>query len=93
VGLHLDVASLEVTVDYSISDRVVDLKACLLQPPDTVAAGGRAFGILPLWLTVRLDPRDDEIRIDDFMNIKAKLSQAAREVHENTQTEVLLERN
>jgi predicted Co/Zn/Cd cation transporter (cation efflux family) len=46
-----------------------------------------------LWLTVRFDPRDDEIRVDDFMEAKAALSKAAREVYENTQTEVLLERN
>jgi len=46
-----------------------------------------------LWLTVRLDPRDDEIKVDDFMQVKEKLSQLARDVYENTQTEVLLERN
>jgi len=45
-----------------------------------------------LWLTVRFDPRDDEIQVDDFMKVKATLSEAAREVYENTQTEVLLER-
>lgn len=46
-----------------------------------------------LWLTVWFDPRDDEIKIDDFMKVKAKLSKLAREVYENTQTEVILERN
>ncbi len=46
-----------------------------------------------LWLTVRLDPRNDEIKIDDFMKAKAKISKLAREVYENTQTEVILERN
>ena len=46
-----------------------------------------------LWLTVRLDPLNDEIKIDDFMKAKAKLSKLAREVYENTQTEVILERN
>jgi hypothetical protein len=30
--------------------------------------------------------------VDDFMEVKATLSKAAREVYENTQTEVLLER-
>jgi predicted Co/Zn/Cd cation transporter (cation efflux family) len=45
-----------------------------------------------LWLTIRFDPRDDEIRVDDFIKVKATLSEAAREVYENTQTEVLLER-
>jgi uncharacterized protein YeeX (DUF496 family) len=40
-----------------------------------------------------LDPRDEEIRVDDFMKVKAKLSAAAREVYENMQTEVLLERS
>lgn len=46
-----------------------------------------------LWLTVRFDPRDDDIRVADFMKVKATLSEVAREVYENTQTEVLLERN
>jgi len=46
-----------------------------------------------LWLTVKFDPRDDEIKVDDFMKVKATLSKAAREVYENTETEVLLERN
>ena len=46
-----------------------------------------------LWLTVRLDPRGDEIKIDDFMRLKEKLSQHARKVYANTQTEVILERN
>jgi len=46
-----------------------------------------------LWLTIRFDPRDDEIRVDDFMQVKATLSKVAREVYENTDTEVILERN
>jgi predicted Co/Zn/Cd cation transporter (cation efflux family) len=46
-----------------------------------------------LWLTVRLDPRNDEIKIDDFMKAKVKIRKLAREVYENTQTEVILERN
>jgi len=36
---------------------------------------------------------DDDIRVADFMKVKATLSEVAREVYENTQTEVLLERN
>jgi len=46
-----------------------------------------------LWLTIRFDPRDDGIRVDDFMKVKATLSKVAREVYENTETEVILERN
>ncbi len=46
-----------------------------------------------LWLTVRLDPPGDQIGVDEFMEFKATISQAAREVYENTQTEVILERN
>ena len=45
-----------------------------------------------LWLTIRFDPRDDDIRVYDFMQVKSTLSKAAREVYENTQTDVLLER-
>jgi len=39
-----------------------------------------------LWLTIRFDPRDDDIRVDDFMQVKATLSKVAREVYENTDT-------
>jgi len=46
-----------------------------------------------LWLTVRLDPLDDQISVDNFMQIKTKISQAAREVYANTETELILERN
>ncbi len=46
-----------------------------------------------LWLTVRLDPMDDVIRVNDFMQTKAQLSKIAREVYQNTDTEVILERN
>ena len=46
-----------------------------------------------LWLTVRLDPMDDDIRVDDFMRVKAQLRRIAREIYENTDTEVILERN
>jgi len=35
---------------------------------------------------------DQRVLTDDFMEVKATLSKAAREVYENTQTEVLLER-
>ena len=45
-----------------------------------------------LWLTIRLDPMNDDIRVDDFMHVKAKLKKLAREVYENTDTEVILER-
>jgi predicted Co/Zn/Cd cation transporter (cation efflux family) len=46
-----------------------------------------------LWLTVRLDPPGDQISLDDLMAFKVKISRAAREVYENTETEVILERN
>jgi hypothetical protein len=71
VGLHLDVASLEVPIAYSFSDRVVDLKACLLQPPDAVAAEGRAFGFLPLWLIDILIPSNVEKITSDFFQVLA----------------------
>ena len=69
----------------------------LLPLKDDLHARAMAIEIIKtgrrLWLTVRLDPRDDVIRVDDFMKVKATISEAAREVYDNTQTEVLLERN
>lgn len=69
----------------------------LLPLKDDLHARAMAIEIIKtgrrLWLTVRFDPRDDVIRVDDFMKVKATISEAAREVYDNTQTEVLLERN
>ena len=45
-----------------------------------------------IWVTVRIDPKEKNINVDDFMNIKKQLSEAACNVHRNSQTEVLLER-
>jgi hypothetical protein len=45
-----------------------------------------------IWVTVRIDPREKTIDVDKFMKIKKKLSEAACNVHRNSQTEVLLER-
>jgi predicted Co/Zn/Cd cation transporter (cation efflux family) len=76
---------------------VIPFQEKMLPLKDQLRARDMALEIVKtgrrLWLTVRLDPQDDEIRIDDFMKIKARLSQVAREVYENTQTEVLLARN
>jgi hypothetical protein len=45
-----------------------------------------------IWLTVRVDPATDTIDMADFMSVKERLADTAREVYQNTQTEVLLER-
>ena len=71
VGLNLDVISLQVPMDYFLGDRRGNLKVCLLQPPDTVDAGGRAFGFLPLWLIDMLIPSNVEKITSDFFQALA----------------------
>ena len=45
-----------------------------------------------VWVTVFIDPAQDTLQVDEFMAIKARLRDIVREVHPNTQTEVILER-
>ncbi|MGB5747839.1 MAG: hypothetical protein WBM69_12700 [Desulfobacterales bacterium] len=53
-------------MEYYPGNQDVSLKVCLLQPPDTVEVGGRAFGILPLWLIDILIPSHVEKITSDF---------------------------
>jgi hypothetical protein len=71
VGLHLDVLSLQVPIDYHLNNRNVHLKACLEQPPEIVEADGRAFGFLPLWLVDMLIPSNVEKITSDFFQALA----------------------
>lgn len=66
VGLKLDVVSLTVPIDYLPDNRGLNLKVCLVQPPDVVHAGGRAFGFLPLWLIDMLIPSNVQEITGDF---------------------------
>ena len=45
-----------------------------------------------IWLTVRMDPKENTISVDQFMKAKKRLSEVACGVYQNSQTEVLLER-
>jgi hypothetical protein len=45
-----------------------------------------------IWVTVYMDLGRDVIPVDEFMEIKNKLRAAAREVYDNTDTDVILER-
>jgi hypothetical protein len=71
VGLNLDIASLQVPISYRFDGRGVHLKAAILHPPDTVKAGGRAFGFLPLWLIDMLIPSNVEKITHDFFQTLA----------------------
>ena len=71
VGLKLDVVSLAVPIDYFPDHRGLNLKICLVQPPDVVQAGGRAFGFLPLWLIDMLIPSNVQEITGDFFQALA----------------------
>ena len=71
VGLHLEVASLHVPVIYSLNNRIGCIKACLVQPPEKISAGGRAFGLFPLWLIDILIPSNVEQITRDFFELLA----------------------
>jgi len=69
----------------------------ILPLKDQLGANNLALEILKtgrrMWVTVRMDPKEDTINVDEFMNIREKLSTIAQEVYENTQTDVILERS
>jgi len=68
----------------------------LLSMKDELGARNMALEIMKtgqrMWVTVKFDPEDDAIQMNELMRLKEKLSAAAKEVYENTWTEVLLER-
>ncbi len=45
-----------------------------------------------MWVTLRIEPSEDTIRMEDFVAVKEHLSGLAREVYANTHTEVILDR-
>jgi hypothetical protein len=71
VGLNLDVVSLTVPFEYFPENRGLNLKACLVQPPDSIHAGGRAFGFLPLWMIDMFIPSNVQKITSDFFQALA----------------------
>ena len=71
VGLRLDIESLPIAVDYLFGDDGLVFKACLWQPPNTIAAGGWAFGFIPLWLVDVLIPSNVEELTRNFFQTLA----------------------
>jgi len=45
-----------------------------------------------MWVTVKIDPQEDTVSVGEFMETKRRLREIAREVYENTDSEVVLER-
>jgi len=45
-----------------------------------------------IWVTVKLDPKEKTIDVDEFMRMREQLRGLARTVYENTDTEIILER-
>ena len=45
-----------------------------------------------MWVTIFYDPLEDTLRVDAFMALKIRIQAIAREIHPNSQTEVILER-
>ena len=45
-----------------------------------------------IWVTIFVDPEKDTINVNEFMKVKKHLTKLAREVYEDSQTEVILER-
>jgi len=45
-----------------------------------------------MWVTVKIDPKEKTINVDEFMKVRQRLKEIAQKVYENTDTEVILER-
>jgi hypothetical protein len=71
VGLTLDIDSLQVSLDYNFKGNGLNLKACLVQPPEIIDAGGWAFGFIPLWLVDVLIPSNVEELTANFFQTLA----------------------
>ena len=68
----------------------------ILPLKDELGAKNLALEILKtgrrMWLTVRIDPKEATIGVDEFMKIRERLNGIAQKVYDNTHTEVILER-
>ena len=45
-----------------------------------------------IWITIRIDPETDMIDMNAFMKSKKKLSRMAKEIYENTNIDIILDR-
>jgi predicted Co/Zn/Cd cation transporter (cation efflux family) len=45
-----------------------------------------------MWVTIKMDPKEDTLDVNEFMKMGEKLREVAREVYDNTHTDVILER-
>jgi predicted Co/Zn/Cd cation transporter (cation efflux family) len=45
-----------------------------------------------MWVTIRIEPEDDTVQMEELSQLKERLSVLAREVYANTHTEVILDR-
>ncbi len=45
-----------------------------------------------MWVTVKIDPKEKTINVDEFMKVRQRLKEIAQKVYENTDTEVILAR-
>jgi predicted Co/Zn/Cd cation transporter (cation efflux family) len=70
-------------------DKILPLKAEL-------GANNLALEIIKtgrrLWVTIKLDPKEDTINVDEFLKAKEKLNEIAQGVYDNTHIDVILER-
>jgi hypothetical protein len=46
-----------------------------------------------IWVTVFMDPVQNTLQMEAFMELKARVQAIARDIHPNAQTEVILERS
>lgn len=46
-----------------------------------------------MWVTIFMDPVEDTLQVESFMDTKRHLQAIAREIHPNAQTELILERS
>jgi len=86
---ELLLAAPQETFSQPFIDRILPLK-------EELGARNLSFEILKtgrrVWVTIFYDPLEDTLRVDAFMALKIRIQAIAREIHPNSQTEVILER-
>jgi cation diffusion facilitator family transporter len=66
----------------------------ILPLKDELGANNLSLEILKtgrrMWVTVKIDPKEKTINVDEFMKVRQRLKEIAQKVYENTDTEVIL---
>ncbi len=71
VGMQLMIDTLPVVLDYRHSDAGLHLKAHLVEAPQKIEAGGRVYGVIPVWMVDLMIPSSVQEIMNSFFQTLA----------------------